>query len=90
MPFAGNLANTGGNPSMEAYPASLRAKLLAGDQPVLDDQAQVVEPPPSQGATDGGGIDATTVGLVGALALAGLLLFTARRRRHMVGRPNAA
>jgi hypothetical protein len=83
------------NPSMEAYPASRLAKLLASDQPVPDDQAQVssvVEPPPSQPATDGGGIAATTVGLVGggALALAGLLLFAVRRRRRMVGRPSAA
>jgi hypothetical protein len=83
------------NPSMEAYPASRLAKLLASDQPVPDYQAQVssvVESPPSQPATDGGGIAATTVGLVGggALALAGLLLFVARRRRHMGGRPSAA
>jgi hypothetical protein len=80
------------NPSMEAYPASPLAKLLASDQPVPDHRAQVssvVEPPP---ATDGGGIAATTVGLVGggALALAGLLLFAARRRRHTVGRPSTA
>jgi hypothetical protein len=79
------------NPSMEAYPASRLAKLLAGDQPVPQ-ISSAVEPPPSQPATDGGGIAATTVGVVGAgaLALAGLLLFAARRRRHMVGRPNAA
>src|SRR5215210_9256759 len=83
------------NPSMEAYPASRLAKLLASDQPVPDYQAQVagvVEPPPSHTATDGGGIAATTAGLVGggALALVGLLLFAARRRRHMVERPSAA
>ena len=83
------------NPSMEAYPASRLAKLVAGDQPVRDDQAQAssgVEPPPSQPATAGGGIAATTVGLVGgsALILAALLMFVTRRRRHMVGRPGAA
>jgi hypothetical protein len=79
------------NPSMEAYPASRLAKLLASDQPVPQ-VSSVAAPPPSQPATDGGGIAATTVGLVGggALALAGLLLFAAHRRRHMVGRPNAA
>jgi hypothetical protein len=68
------------NPNMEAYPASRLAKLLAGDQPAQ--VSSVAEPPPSQPATDGDGIAATTVGLVGggALALAGLLLFAARRR----------
>jgi hypothetical protein len=79
------------NPSMEAYPASRLAKLLASDQPVPQ-VSSVADPPPSQPATDDGGIVATTVGLVGgaALALAGLLLFAARRRRHTVGRASAA
>jgi hypothetical protein len=78
------------NPSMETYPATRLAKLLAGDQPAQ--VSSVAEPPPWRRARDGGGIAATTVGLVGggALAVAGLLLFAARRRRHVVGRPSAA
>ncbi len=83
------------NPSMAAYPASGLAKLLAGDQPVPADQAQVssvLEPPQSQPETDGGGIGVPTIGLIGggALALAVLLLFAVRRRRRTIARPSAA
>jgi hypothetical protein len=83
------------NPSMAAYPASRLTKLLASDQPVATDHAQVSnvpKPPRSRPETDGGGIAVTTIGLVGggALAVAALLLFAARRRRRMVARPSAA
>ncbi len=83
------------NPSMEAYPASGLAKLLAGDQPVPTSQAQVsrvVEPPQPPPAADGGGITAATIGLVvaGALAVAALVLLVVRRRRRMVARPRVA
>ena len=79
------------NPSMAAYPASRLAKLLASDQPVPTDQAQlssVAPPSPSQPETDGG-VAAKTMGWVGggALAVAVLLLFAVRRRRRMVARP---
>lgn len=80
------------NPSMAAYPASRLAKLLASDQPVPTYQAHVssvVQPSQSQPETDGGGIAVTTIGSVsgGALAVAALLVFAVRRRRHMVARP---
>jgi MYXO-CTERM domain-containing protein len=81
------------NPSMEAYPASRLAKLLAGDQPVPTYQAQVsgvVEPPPSQPATDGGGIAVRTIGFTGGLLAVALLLLLVRRRRRTVARPRAA
>jgi hypothetical protein len=83
------------NPSMEAYPASWLAKLLAGDQPVPTYQAQVssvVEPPQPPPAADGGGITAATIGLVvaGALAVAALVLLAVRRRRRLVARPRVA
>lgn len=83
------------DPSMTAYPASRLAKLLAGDRPVPKDEAQVssvVEAPPSPPAPETGASTATTVGLVGGgtLALAGLLLFAARRRRHLGASPDAA
>ena len=82
------------NPSMEAYPASGLAKLLAGDQPVPSYQAQVsgvVEPPQAPPAADGGGITAATIGPVvaGALAVAALALLAVRRRRRLVARPRA-
>lgn len=77
-------------PSMSAYPASRLAKLLASDQPVPTDQAQLssFEPPRSQ-PDPVGGVAAKTMGLVGggALALAVLLLFAVHRRRRMAARP---
>jgi hypothetical protein len=83
------------NPSMEAYPASGLAKLLAGDRPAPTYQAQVsevLEPPQPPSAADGGGITAATIGLLvaGALAVAGVVLLAVRRRRRMVARPRAA
>ena len=83
------------NPSMEAYPASGLAKLLAGDQPAPTYQAQVprvVEPPQPPPAADGGGITAATIGLVvaGALAVAALVLLAVRRRRRMLAPPRVA
>ena len=83
------------NPSMEAYPASRLAKLLAGDRPVPTSPAQVsrvVEPPQSPPAADGGGITAATIALLGAgaLAVAALVLLAVRRRRRMVARPRVA
>ena len=83
------------NPSMQAYPASGLAKLLAGDRPVPTYQAQVssvVEPPQPPPAADGGGITAATIGLVvgGALAVATLVLLEIRRRKRMVARPRVA
>ena len=78
-------------PSMEAYPASGLAKLLAGDQPVPSSQAKVSsvverpQPPPAAG----GGITWMTIGLVvaGALAVAALVLLAVRRRRRTIVRP---
>ena len=83
------------NPSMEAYPASGLAKLLAGDQPVPTSQPQVsrvVAPPQPRPAADGGGITAATIGVVvaGALAVAALVLLAVRRRRRMAARPRVA
>ena len=83
------------NPSMEAYPASGLAKLLAGDRPVPTHQAQVssvVEPPQPPPAADGGGITAATLGLVVAVALvvAALVLLAVRRRRRTVAPPGVA
>jgi hypothetical protein len=82
------------NPSMEAYPASALAKLVAGDQPVPSPQAQlssVVEGPQAPPAADGGRITWATIGLVvaGALAVAALVLLAIRRRRRIVVRPRA-
>jgi MYXO-CTERM domain-containing protein len=83
------------NPSMAAYPASRLAKLVPGDQPAPAYQAHVssvMKPPGSQPETDGGGIAVTTIGLVGAgaLAVAVLLVFAVRRRRRMITRAGAA
>jgi hypothetical protein len=82
------------NPSMEAYPASALAKLVAGDQPVPSPQAQlssVVEGPQAPPAADGGRITWATIGLVvaGALAVAALVLLAIRRRRRIVVPPRA-
>jgi hypothetical protein len=83
------------NPSMEAYPASGLAKLLAGDPSVPTYHAQVssvVEPPQPPPAADGGGITAATIGLViaGALAAAALVLLAVRRHRRTVAPPRVA
>ena len=81
-------------PSMQAFPASGLAKLLAGDRPVPTHQApmsSVVEPSQPPPAADGGGITAATIGLVvaGALAVAALVLLAVRRRR-MIAPPRIA
>jgi hypothetical protein len=82
------------NPSMEAYPASALAELVAGDQPVPSPQAprsSVVEGPQAPKAADGGGIAWATIGLVvaGALAVAALVRLAIRRRRRILVRPRA-
>jgi hypothetical protein len=82
-------------PSMQAFPASGLAKLLAGDRPVPTQQApmsSVVEPSQPPPAGDGGGITAATIGLVvaGALAVAALVLLAVRRRRRMIPPPRIA
>jgi hypothetical protein len=80
-------------PSIAPYPASRLTTLLSRDQPTYQaDASSVVEPPRSQPETDGGGIAASTIGLVGggALAVAVLVLFAVRRRRRMPAHPSAA
>ena len=82
-------------PSMQAFPASGLAKLLAGDRPVPTRNApmsSVVESPQPPPAPDGGRIMATTIGLVGAgtLAVAALVLRAVRRRRRMIVPPRIA
>jgi hypothetical protein len=83
------------NASIEPYPASGLAKLLAGDRPVRTDQAQlasVVEPPQPPPAADDGKITAATLGLIVAVALAvaALVLLAVRRRRRTVAPPSVA
>ncbi len=83
------------NPSMEDYPASRLAKIVAGDRPAPTYQAQVssvVEPSQPPPAADDGGIGVTTIAPIaaGALALAGLVALIVRRRRRPVARPSLA